>query len=133
MYADTKFCDDFNKPDRFRLPLVDDDLVRERVEPVLRNSNLLKKAACKSFHLTAHIREASVPLGQPFFEISKGDLWATINVHWEECGYLTEQQFTDLFTRLAADAIILACEKYGANDGGAKELICLYDLPSTQP
>lgn len=132
MCADMSLLPDPFQYGRYRPPLLDHDHVREIAEPVLRNSNLLKKAACKALFFSAHIRHASVPLGVPRISINKGEMWVTANIHWEECGYLSNEQFTDLFIRLVADAIIFACEKYGTNSDEAKELANRYDRPTIE-
>lgn len=114
----------YGNQDRFKLPLFDQEILCKRISPLLLGSDLLKNALCTSLALIPDIRHASVPLGEVKIRADKGSktLFLKPRVHWEECGFLTEEQFTDLFTCLAIEGIICACEKYGANSDMASEL-----------
>lgn len=125
MYADTQKVY-IPGENRFELPKIDHELLNKRVEPVLLSSNLLEKAKCISVALIPDIRDVSIPLGSPLIQVKSKTLFVKSNVHWEECAFLTEEQLTDLLTSLAAEGIICACEKYGANADGAKELARQY-------
>lgn len=128
MPADTDQPPVPGKQDRFKLPRFNNELLCKRVEPVLLGSNLLNKASCTSIALIPKIRHVSVPLGDAELRVDKGSktLFITQTVHWEECAFLTEEQFTDLFTNLAAEGIIRACEKFGATADGVVELARQY-------
>jgi hypothetical protein len=104
--------------------------IRERVVPVLIATGLFERTKYKSFAMVINLVSPWRRDCTPQLSAEKSDLWCHRNVHFEDFGYMTLNEFADFQTAITAEGIVAACDQYSLEKAPALELAAKYLLPT---